>query len=536
MFARIKKVKNKDGTYREYLCMIKTKRIKGKVKHIPVANFGRMDKLRKTGAIDDILKKLSKYTARAMVLERGNGKDIGCTWSKEYGSVIVLERLWEEIGLGEIIDVELKKCRHDKIISEAIKALVLMRIIEPGSDLSTHKWIRKVYKPGWEDIRLEHLYKGLDFIMERKEVIEMRLFESVRDLFSLKLDLIMFDTTSISYSGDGEEGFVEYGYNRERKQGVKQVLLGILMTPEGLAVGHEVWSGNTSDIRAMEKILDKVKNRFNINRIVFICDRGMVSNGTLEKLEELKYEYIVGIKMRKLNEEMRRQLLSNVGFEKAGKTLEVKDYKIEGRRYIVCYNPLEAEHERIQREYFIKHLEKKVEERSLKDWVIKNGYKKYINITSGKIEIDYSKFKTESIYDGKWVLMTNTEFPAKDIGWHYKGLWRIEKNFKKLKSDIEVGPVYHWTENRIRAHIFVCFLSLAIRNILENKIKGLHKDVTYSEIIDALRTVEIVNVKIKEENMLIRTELPDNASIGFEAVGMRIPPQILECKSKMKTT
>lgn len=532
MFFRIKKVKNKDGSCREYLCGLKAVRVKGKVKQIPVANFGRLDKLREVGAIDDIINKLSKYAVRAMVLDRKSSKDIGCLWSKEYGAIVVLEKIWDELEIGEIIKKEFSTRRYDKVIMEAIKAMVITRITEPGSDLSMHKCLGRIYRPGWEDIRLEHIYKGLDFLIEHKDKIEVGLFERMKDLFSLKLDLIMFDTTSISYTGEGEEEFVEYGYNREHRKGVKQVLVGILMTQHGLAIGHEVWSGSTSDIRAMEKILDKIKHRFNIQRIIFICDRGMVSNSTLEKLEELKYEYIVGIKMRRLNEEMRRQLLTGVGFEQAGSTLEVKDCRIEDKRYIVCYNPIEAEHEKIQREYFTKILEKKVEERSIKDWIIKNGYKKYLNIENAKIEIDYSKLRMESVYDGKWVLSTNTDLPAKDIGWHYKGLWQIERNFKKLKSELEVGPVYHWTESRIRAHIFVCFLALVIRNILENKINVLNKGVSYKEVIDALRCVEVVNVKIKDEGLLIRTELPPKAHIGFEAVKAKIPPQILECKSK----
>lgn len=535
MFFRIKTSKNKDGSKREYLCGLKAVRVKGKVKQIPIANFGRIDKLRKAGAIDDIINKLSKYAARAMVLDRKDNKAIGCLWSKGYGSITVLERVWDELGIGEIIDKELNGRRYDKIIQEAIKAMVITRITEPGSDLSMHKYLDKIYRPGWEDIKLEHIYKGLDILIEHKDKIETGLFERVRDLFNLKLDLIMFDTTSISYTGDGEEEFVEYGYNREHRKGVKQVLVGILMTQEGLAIGHEVWSGSTSDIKAMEEILDKIKQRFNIQRIIFICDRGMISNGTLEKLEELKYEYIVGIKMRKLDEEMRRQLLTNVGFEQAGKTLEVKDCKIDSRRYIVCYNPIEAEHEKNQREYFIKILEKKVEERSIKDWIIKNGYKKYLNIEGAKIGIDYGKLKRESIYDGKWVLSTNTELPAKDIGWHYKGLWKIERNFKKLKSELEVGPIYHWTEDRIRAHIFICFLALVIRNILENKINSLNKDTSYTEVMDALSKVEVVKVKIKDEELLVRTELPQNAYIGFEAVKMRIPSQILDVPKRLSS-
>lgn len=531
MFLRIKKQRNKDGSIREYLYMLKSVRKGNKVRHVPVANFGRYDKAKEKGLIDEMIKKLSKFAARTMVLERGKNKDMGCLWSKSYGSIVVLERIWEELGLGNIIGKILKERRYNKVIGEAIKALVITRLIDAGSDLGTNRLLRKIYNPKWEGIRLEHLYKALDFLMENKDRIEIELFESIKDLFNISLDLIMFDTTSVNYTGEGEEGFVEYGFNREKKKGVKQVIVGILMTPSGIAIGHEVWSGNMSDIKAMEKILDKAKQRFKINRIVFVCDRGMVSNSNLEKLEELEYEYIVGVKMRGLSEEKRRQLFPDTGFEKAGERLQVKECRIEDRRYIVCYNPEEAEYERINREYFIKHLEKKVEERSAKDWIIKNGYKKYIQFTEAKIEIDYGKLKKENIYDGKWVLLTNTNFPAKEIGWHYKGLWQIERNFRRLKSDIEVGPIYHSVEPRIRAHIFVCFLSLVIRNILEKKIKNLNKDVKYSEVMSALKDVEVVNVRIKDEQILIRTELPPKAHIGFEAAKVKIPPQILECNT-----
>jgi transposase len=306
-------------------------------------------------------------------------------------------------------------------------------------------------------------------------------------------------------------------------------MVGLLMTKDGYPVGHEVFSGNIGDIKAFRAILTKVKLRFKIDRIVFVCDRGMISKENLEYLDTLDFEYILGVRMRKQKKELRDVLLSPDNFKEVIKDrLLVKEVEIEGRRYIVCNNPQEAEQEKIKREYFAKILQDKVDIRTVKDWVVKNGYRKYITIKNAGITVDDKKLKEEAIYDGMWVLMTNTDFSSEEVSKYYKDLCQIEQCFRELKNQLETGPMYHWKDRRIRAHVFIGFLSLIMKVALKKAIKSIDSKVLYCDVMDKLRQVRVLQLKLGDVSTIVRTELPDGAYIAYKALGIRPVNRILE--------
>ena len=234
-----------------------------------------------------------------------------------------------------------------------------------------------------------------------------------------------------------------------------------------------------------------------IEKVILVCDRGMVSESNIRYLEAEEYEYIVGAKMRSMSEIRQRLLLNDEGFKELGvgkrlgkeirewelwekeqiekrelkkqkgikpqqldpeKIKAYKESKAGKRRWIVCLNPILAQEDKHKREYFQKILENKVEFRTAKEWIVKNGYKKYVTIKEMSIELDKARLEADALYDGKWCLMTNTSFPIDSVVKAYKDLAAIEYHFRTLKSELELGPVYHWTEKRVRSHIFICFL------------------------------------------------------------------------------
>lgn len=524
MYLRIMRRKNKDGALREYLCVVRSKREGKRVKQLFVGNLGRLDEIRGTEDIDNLVERLSGYCKRVSLYNR---EGVSNEWSKEYGLVEVYKRLWEELRLGEILRKYLGEHGFGMDVEAAIQAMVIGRLISPHSKLGTYMWREEVYEERWKSLDLQHFYRAMDFLLEKKPNMEVEIFEGLRDLFQQGVDIMMFDTTSICYKGEGEDEILQYGFSRDKRKDLKQIIVGILMTRDGIPIGHEVWPGNTSDIKAFSEIISKVKDRFKINRIIFIADRGMVSKKTLDKLDESKYEYIVGIKMRRLDKTSKFELLSPLGFNKITDTLEVKEKVINGRRYIICYNPEEAEEEARKREYFKKILSEKIDKNTIKDWVIKNGYKKYINITGAEIKLNEERLRKEVIYDGKWILLTNTDFPSRDISFYYKGLWKIERGFRSLKTELETAPVYHWTEPRIRAHIYICFLALVMRIGLEKRIKAIDTKYNFSEVVMDLARIKATKLRINNEELIIRTDLTGNAHVGFKAVNMRVPNKII---------
>ena len=526
MFARIKRIKNSQGKLREYLLIVENRRISGKVRQRVVANLGRLELLKETNIADLLIAELKDYTKMSRLMDMAK---TSCDWSKEYGIALILRRLWEAIGLDALFKKYLSQYKYRTNLSEAILSMVISRLISPGSEHHTAKWISSCYQPKWQGLQLQHLYRALDFIYHHKQDLEKDLFFKAVNLFNQELDLVMFDTTSLKYWGEGQNvELLQYGYSKEKRGDLKQLIIGVLMTKEGLPVACEIFPGNTSDLKSFIYILEKLKQSYKIGKLIWVADRGMVSTDNISKLNELKQEYILGVKMRQFNQEKKDKFLSLDGMFPVRDDLYVKEIVIPNEgRYIICFNPQEAEIERKKREFFRQVLEKKIEKSSTKEWIIKNGYRKYIDITKGEIELNSKRLRAEYQFDGKWVLLTNSKLDSKQVALYYKDLWQIEASFRNLKEDLETSPIYHFTERRIIAHIFLSFLSLLLKITFNKKLKQIDKDALYQEVFDAVREIKAVKLTEGRKEIIFRTEFPQKAHLAFKATGTAPPPRII---------
>ena len=212
--------------------------------------------------------------------------------------------------------------------------------------------------------------------------------------------------------------------------------------------------------------------------------------------------------------------------------INYKNTKKAQRRWIVCLNEEVARMDNFKREYFRKIIENKIEFSTAKEWIIKNGYRKYVNIKDLSIELNTDRLENDQLFDGKWCLITNTGLSSEELIFAYKDLASIERHFRDLKSELELGPIYHWTEKRIRAHIFVCFLALQLKVAFTKCLKDFNKDLSYSEVMRDVAKIKAVTFKIGEKIVTMRTELVDNANIAFKAVKTAIPPKIISTDVK----
>jgi len=267
-----------------YLELVVSQRREGKVRQERVCSLGRAEDLKMSGAIDRMIARLSEAARERWV--RAEALRLGTPWAREYGPVLLVRRLWRDLGLEEIIS-QLRRSNWGEVpVGEALLALVVSRMIMPRSELGTFSWLKeKVYAPEWEGLELHHLYRSLDFLAEHMEVIEEALFWRVRDLFSLNVKLVLFDTTSTYFEGRGPEGLAKFGYSRDRRSDRVQVIIGVLMTGDGIPVAHYVFPGNTADIDAFRKALSGVRQRFPLEGdVVIVADRGVVAEPLLEAL------------------------------------------------------------------------------------------------------------------------------------------------------------------------------------------------------------------------------------------------------------
>ncbi|HAF71538.1 MAG: Transposase IS4 family protein [Acetothermia bacterium 64_32] len=526
MYLRVKRFRNKDGSVREYLYIVKGVRVDGKPRQKVVAYLGRLDELREEGAIDSLVEGLSRYAERAKVMDVA--QDLFCHSAKEYGPALVFKRLWEELGLGEFLTRYVAERGFEFDVVAAIYAMVLNRLLAPCSKLGVSRWIEEVEEPSFRGLSLHHFYRALDVLYEYKGRLEEDLFRRRRDLFSQEVDLVFFDTTTVSFHGEGPEGLAEYGYSRDRRPDLKQIVVAVAMTKGGMPIAHEVFPGSTSDVRSFARVIASLKERFPIGRVIMVSDRGTVSEGNLSLLSGLGLSYIVGVRMRRVRE-VGEEVLSRPGrYREVAENLKVKEVRHEGRRYIVCLNEEEAERERKAREEMVEKLREKLARGGVKSLVGNRGYRRYLNVKGAEAEIDEEALEREARYDGKYVLLTDSDLPAEEVALAYKGLWQVEAAFRELKDQLELGPIYHWTEPRVRAHVAVCFLAFLLEVEFERRLSELGVEVSFREVLSDLRRVKAVHLEVKGKPYLARTELSGQAYQGFRAAGVAVPPRVVE--------
>jgi len=548
MFVRLQVCRNKDGTTRSYLHLLRSRRVNGKTRQELVCTLGRLDVLQSEGSLDRLIEGLTRYSEKQWVqmqaLEGG--------WQKVYGPVLVFRKLWEQLGLDKLLTDLQSQMFIQYPLDEAVFAMVLHRLLDPGSKRATHQWLENVYRPQFEALQLQHLYRALDPLLEIKDQIEESLFVHNSNLFALNADLVLFDTTLVHFEGRGPEGLADRARPGNYPDCVK-VLVGLVLSGDGFPIAHHVFPGSTADISAFKAAIKDLRQRFNLRRVIIVADRGCVSDELIEDLEkktpgEMQIDYILGMRLRK-NKEVREAVLRRAGrYHEVSPNLDIKEVKMGAHRYVVCLNPEEEVRDRRVREEIIEHTRQQLQQaRGPKSFVMPRAIRRYIELTGGELKLKEKVIKEDALFDGKWVLRTNTELPTEEVALAYKSLWQIEHNFRELKSGLEINPVYLRTEDHVRGHIVVCFLALVLEAALIRRLKknalpgalfksgaGLSTDpeleeakISYRDTLADLDNVRAVEIKANQKRWLVRTELSGQAALAFQAAGIR-PPTLVQ--------
>jgi len=537
MYIRLLVCRNKDGTTRSYLHLLRSRRVNGRTRQELVCSLGRLDLMCSDGSLDRLIEGLSHYSERQWVQMQA----LQGGWQKIYGPVLVFRRLWEQLRLDKLLNELQARTSVQFSLDEAIFAMVLHRLLDPGSKRATQQWLETAYRPQFETLELQHLYRALDRLLWGKETIEESLFNRNCNLFALNVDLVLFDTTLVHFEGHGPEALATLGRPGNYPDCVK-VLVGLILTRDGFPIAHQVFPGNTADVKAFKAAIKDLKQRFNLRRVIIVADRGCVSNDLIEGLEkkkpgETQIDYILGMRLRK-NREVKKEVLRRAGrYHEVSDNLELKEIWVGEHRYVVCHNPEEEIRDRREREKIIEHTRQELEAKGPKAFIMPRGVRRYVELKGGELKLKERVIREDARYDGKWVLRTNTELGAEEIAFAYKSLWQIEQAFRELKSGLEINPVFLRTEDHVRGHIIVCFLALVleaalIRQLKQSVISGSSPEqssevkIRYREILRDLDKVRAEEIKANKKSWLVRTELAGQATLAFQAVGIRPPPLV----------
>lgn len=546
MFVRIKK----SGKY-DYLQVVHNEKIAGQVKQNVIATLGRLDVLKATGRIDALLASCSRFAEQVAVINASRWEEISAANKVRIGPALVFERLWQELGLGEILNELLRERRYEFSVERAVFLTVLHRLFVSGSDRAAERWKKRYAIAGVEALELHHLYRAMAWLgtplarQEQwgttpfaprctKDLIEEALFERKRDLFS-DLSLVFFDTTSIYFEGEGGE-LGEYGNSKEHRPDLKQMVVGVVLDQEGKPICSELWPGNTTDVKTLIPVVDRLRSRFGLRRICVVADRGMISRETISSLQaaDRDMRFILGARMRKVKE-VREEVLSCPGryrevyrprqCKKDPSPLKVKEVLVKGRRYIVSYNEDQAMRDREDRRAIVMALAEQLKHGD-KSLVGNKGYRKYLKSVSGGFQIDEEKIKSESRYDGKWVLQTDLEESAEQIALRYKELLMVEQVFRCIKSILETRPIYHKRTETIRGHVFCSFLALVLLKELQMRMDQRGWQPEWAHVRDDLNELEEFTVATRGQTFIIRSRPEGEAGKAIQATGVALGPVV----------
>ena len=548
MFFRTKT----SGT-RSYLQIVENRWEDGRPRQRVIATLGRLDQLQQTGQLDALLVSGARLAQSVLLLSAHAKGQVPTITTRRIGPALIFERLWQQTGCRHVVEQLLKGRRFEFDVERAIFLTVLHRLFASGSDRAADKWRQDYQIEGCDDLRLHHLYRAMAWLGEElpkdqqkdktpfaprciKDRIEEGVFGHRRDLFS-GLQLVFFDTTSIYFEGEGGQDIGQRGFSKDHRPDLYQMVVGAVLDGQGRPICCELWPGNTTDVKTLIPVVDRLRGRFGIGRVCVVADRGMISKETLAALEqpERGWQYILGARMRSQNE-VRDEVLSRAGRYRVvhpprvesddPSPLKVKEVWVDDRRYVVCLNEDEARKDAADREAIVATLREQLRNGD-KSLVGNKGYRRYLSgDDSPHFAIDEAKLAEDARYDGKWVLRTNTESDTADVALQYKRLWMVEHWFRSCKSLLQTRPIYHKCDETIRGHVFCSFLALVLRQELQTRLKGRGHELEWADVISDLDRLQVVEVEQDGKRFLLRSEAQGTCGKVFQAVGVALPPTV----------
>lgn len=560
MFIRSIKVRSSAGNVHEYVRVVSSVRENGKVKQKVVANLGRRDTLE---AVLPLLNRflLGEDNQQQLARELGQEGSLEVVDAGTWGPMLVTRHLFQQLGLLPLLDAGRRwpKLRPEEDPDDdwpsRVLALLTNRLTEPESEHGLAGWLEnhyiidrigRRYVPCWKEkgrvkvdmAQLQRWYRTLDHLVLNKDKIEVALYQRLRDLFDFQPDLVLYDLTSTYFEGLGPS-IAKHGHSRDGKPRKVQVIVGVVMVA-GWPIAHHVWAGNTRDSTTVKEVIEDLTKRFDFRRVVFVGDRGMVTESNLETVQDADgdWGFLLGMNRRRNPEaETLIDRVSEdawidcpVGINAREKkpdnqprtrVQEVKCDREGVRAFVVDSDERRAHEERMRKKAMqrvhtgLEKVQTRVAKGQLKkpekigaavERVLQrhHGYRYYAwALKDGELQIMEHpvNLRREKKYEGKYLIQTDqTNLTAEEAVTHYKELNEVERGFRSLKDPIGMRPIWHHAERRVRAHIFVAALAFLLDRMLERALKAANVSLSSTSAWSALETIRYVQFVVNGES------------------------------------
>lgn len=514
MYTRITKTGG-----RQYLQLVESFRNeRGQVRVRVVANLGRLDKLG-PATLDPLINGLNRAIGRA----ENTASEVIQESGRSFGDVFALHELWRDLGIGQALQRALRSSRREFDAEALIRAMVFNRLCAPDSKLGCLRWLETVAMPAMPPvITHQHLLRAMDTLMDNAEIVEEALARQMRPLVDRDLAVVFYDLTTVRIHGETrlEEDLRGYGINKETGGIARQFVLGLVQTAEGLPLLHTVHPGNIGETKTLQAMLTRVLQRFPVQRVVLVADRGLLSMENIGELTALaeqggrKLEFVLAVPARRYAD--LAETFQGLAFDTDGHA----EASFAGHRLIVAHDPLRAEDQTARRRARIREMEDLAERmvgrldgqdagqtargrrasdrgaysrfnRAVAEAELTRFIKADLQADRFSWSLDEAAISRAELFDGKLALLTNAPdlSPAEAVA-RYKSLADIERGFRVLKSDIEIAPVHHRLPDRIRAHALICFLALVLYRVMRMRLKTKGHSASPRSALDLLARIQ----------------------------------------------
>jgi hypothetical protein len=522
-----------------YLYLVESVRAKT-VRQRTIKALGRKDALVASGELDRLANSIARHSERSVIV---SDIDAGRIASRRIGGPLLFGRLWQRLGIGEVLEDLLGTRQFGFAVERGVFVATLHRLFVSGSDRACIDWMTSYAIEGVEGLALHHFYRAMAWLGEEleekapgtlaprcvKDVIEEKLFDRRRDLFT-DLSLVFMDTTSLAFYGAGGETLGKRGHSKDHRPDLAQMIVALVVDADGRPICTEMVPGNTADVTVLVPIVDRLRERFGITRACVVADRGMISAQTIAALEERGMEYILGARerssslVRAIVLEDTAPMVPLVLERQKGETqLWVKEVRVgtgkSAQRYIVSLNEAEAEKDKADRQAIVAGLEAQLKKGD-KALVGNSAYRRYLRKT-GKdkaFAIDAGKLAEEARFDGITVLRTNAKVTPLQAVIRYRDLLQVEALFRAAKASFDTRPIFHQSDAAIRGHVFCSFLALTLAKELTRLCaeKGLKPE--WQPLLNDLDRLQQATIAITT-----RTHVAGQVGNVFKAVGIALP-------------
>ena len=497
----------------------------GRPKQRTVASLGRLDQINTD--LNSVISGLLRVTGQSPVAQPLD-PTVSFEAARDFGDVWTLTELWNSLGFDRLRQV-FRRTRHAIDVETLIRVMVLNRLCDPDSKLGVLRWLQTVTLPGvsLESIDHQHLLRAMDALVEHKDAVDGVMVGLLRPLVDQDLAVVFYDMTTIRTAGlsEQEDDVRLLGMSKE---GVvaRQVMLGVVQTAEGLPLYHEVFDGNTAEVTTLKGVIQRIVKQFPIKRVIAVADRGLLSTDNLADLQTIALpgggglEFILAVPGRRYGDFV--ELLEPIHCRQcADATKEVLGETTWNKlRLIVAHDPLVAKEATAKRDTRIAQLQKqaaqwsgkldaqdtgkKARGRKLSDGGARARF--YREVSEAHLSrivkvdlkselftytIDERALTHARLMDGKLLLVTNTpDLTSQEVVKRYKSLADIERGFRVLKSEIEIGPVYHRLPSRIRAHAAICFMALILYRVMRMRLRASDSQLSPERALDKLRRIQ----------------------------------------------